>query len=661
MNPPAEITASIVTYRSGPVIVSCLQNLLASTRRPLDVVVFDNASDDDTLARLQPFTGRVRVVAHPVNLGFGQGHNRALADAAGAYFLLLNPDIAVPPGSLDQLVRHLEEHPECGAVAPRLDEASANELAGFSRRYPGQRYAPKSFRQLPGEVAILQGACVLIRAALFREIGGFDPRYFLYAEDLDLSLEVRRRGWTLAYAADVVVRHLGGHSEQGRPLASVAARKYAGLILFYRKHYPARTVAFLLARDLLKFSGRLLVLSLRPGGDATGKAAEYRGRLQAWRHHAFRTAPAARPLRCLFIKPKMIGDTLLLTPTLHAVRRRHPEAVIDVLVRRGSESILEGCTAHNRALLTARPHMDRGRHRRRTDWADLRALRRQSYDWIFECSDTDRGRFLARLARGRHRVFNRRELELRNSWLSRRFWLAACSDTVNFEWGRQHAIESDYLLARDFLDLPQQPPALEYRPERFAAGGAHLRGPADFALSPDRLVIHCGTRLPAKAWPEERWLELVAALAPRFTQLFLSIGPSVDEGALARRLVALDPSRIFCPDQPLPWSQLAALLQGARLFVGVDTAAMHLAAACRCPSVIIWGPVSPVIFGPSGPDSVLVLADRVAHPPFSAAGGHDEARLASRNSTATVLRAVLELAGRPPPAGDARPPHPAFP
>ena len=292
MPPHPRITASIVTYRSGPVIAACLEHLFASTQLALDVVVFDNASNDDTLARLQPFASRVHIVAHPLNLGFGQGHNHALTDAAGDYFLILNPDIELPPGALDRLVHHLDAHPECGAVAPRLDEASSNDLAGFSRRYPGQRYASKSFRHLPGDVAILQGACVLIRAALYREIGGFDPRYFLYAEDLDLSLEVRKHGGTLAYVSDLVVRHLGGHSEQGLPNDAVACRKYAGLLLFYRKHYPTRTVAFLLARDLLKFSWRLLILSLRPAGDADGRAAEYRGRLRAWWRHAFRTAPA---------------------------------------------------------------------------------------------------------------------------------------------------------------------------------------------------------------------------------------------------------------------------------------------------------------------------------------------------------------------------------
>jgi hypothetical protein len=292
MNPPHQITVSIVTYRSGPVIAGCLEHLFASTSLPLDVVVIDNASDDDTLARLQPFAGRVRLVAHPTNLGFGQGHNRALADATGDFFLILNPDIELPPGGVDRLVRHLDEHPECGAVAPQLSESFSVGPAGCSLRYPGQRYAPGFLRHLPGEIAILQGACVLIRAALYREIGGFDPRYFLYAEDLDLSLEIRRRGWTLACIPDLTVQHLGGHSEQGRPSDAVASRKYAGLLLFYRKHYPAPTVAFLLMRDLLKFSWRLLLLNLRPGGDSDGRAAEYRGRLRAWWRHAFHPSSA---------------------------------------------------------------------------------------------------------------------------------------------------------------------------------------------------------------------------------------------------------------------------------------------------------------------------------------------------------------------------------
>jgi N-acetylglucosaminyl-diphospho-decaprenol L-rhamnosyltransferase len=130
MSPSPKITVSIVTYRSAAVIAACLDHLFTSTFLPLDVVVFDNASDDDTLARLQPYAGRVRIVANPENLGFGQGHNRALAQAVGDYFLILNPDIELSPGSLDRLARHLNEHAGCGAVAPLLAESFSDGPAG---------------------------------------------------------------------------------------------------------------------------------------------------------------------------------------------------------------------------------------------------------------------------------------------------------------------------------------------------------------------------------------------------------------------------------------------------------------------------------------------------------------------------------------------------
>ena len=295
-SPSIKITASIVTYRSGPVITSCIEHLKASTSQPLEIVVFDNASNDDTLQQLAPFGQQIRVVRNPENLGFGQGHNQALAGARGDYFLILNPDIELPPGGLDRLLEYLEARPECGAVAPLLDEKSSSGPTGFSKKYPGERYAPRSFAALPGECAFLQGACLLIRAGLYRDIGGFDPRYFLYAEDLDLSLEIRKRGFTLAYLTDLQVCHLGGHSEKGRPSSSVAKRKYAGLVLFYRKHYPSYTNFILLTRDGMKFSTRYLGLVLF--GQATSeKAAEYKGRLQAWWSALFRLQAPRSPTR----------------------------------------------------------------------------------------------------------------------------------------------------------------------------------------------------------------------------------------------------------------------------------------------------------------------------------------------------------------------------
>lgn len=353
--------------------------------------------------------------------------------------------------------------------------------------------------------------------------------------------------------------------------------------------------------------------------------------------------PAPTPLRCLFIKPKLIGDTLLLTPTLAAVRQRHPDAMIDLLIRSGSESILAGCDAHNRVFATVAPDSDRARRGWRSQLALLRELRRTRYDWIFECSDTARGRYAAWLARGWRKVYNALEVERYGRCFDRLFWPVVFTDAFRFDWREIPAVDGSYRLAQPLLDLPPVPPALDYRRIAFDPVAANIPLPAGFELSPARLVIHCGTRLASKAWPDERWVELVRQLAPRFDQIFLSLGPSEAEARLAAQLAAVAPGKVFAPAGFLPWSQLAALLQGARLFVGVDTAAMHLATACHCPSVVIWGPASAVVFGPQAPHAAIVLNDQIVRPPYPAAGAHDESRLAARNSTAVVLRAAGQL------------------
>jgi GT2 family glycosyltransferase len=275
-----DITASIVTYNSGPVIGVCLEHLVTATSRSLEIAVADNLSHDDTLARLEPWRDRVRVIVNAENLGFGRAHNAGLKDAQGRYFLILNPDVELAPGTLDLLAGYLDEHSECGAVAPLLDEGSGRD-PGRTLAYPGQRYAGSLFAKLPGRIAVLQGACLLVRASVYRTIGGFDPRFFLYAEDLDLSLEIRKQGYELHCLESLRVRHIGGHSERALQPRTVSAKKHLGLLLFYRKHYPRRVRIFLIARDCAKSGFRLLPLMLARSPRGIARREEHRGRLHA--------------------------------------------------------------------------------------------------------------------------------------------------------------------------------------------------------------------------------------------------------------------------------------------------------------------------------------------------------------------------------------------
>ena len=286
----------------------------------------------------------------------------------------------------------------------------------------------------------------------------------------------------------------------------------------------------------------------------------------------------SRAVRLLFIKLKHIGDALLLTPTLTAVRAAYPQAEIWVVVRKGTEGILAGCPAIDR-LLTAAPAETAKRSL--SNWVGdfklVPELRRQKFDCAFELSDGDRGRWLASLSGARIRTVNVAGGPM-NWWWRRQF-----NSFSKFRWHEAHAVERDYFTVHDALPLPSVVPPIAFARER-TRDWAPAAGWTDFA------VLHPGTRWHRKRWPLERWVVVAQALAKTFPRLIISAGPDADEVKDAAELERALAGRAVSTAGRLDWSQLAGLLYRARLFVGVDTAAMHLAAACQTPTVALFGP-----------------------------------------------------------------------
>jgi heptosyltransferase-3 len=283
-------------------------------------------------------------------------------------------------------------------------------------------------------------------------------------------------------------------------------------------------------------------------------------------------------MRLLFIKLKHIGDALLMTPAIAAAKQRHPDAEIWVVVRRGCEGILAGCPAIDRIVTTAAPESSR---RGAGDWLSgprlVGRLRQQRFDWAFELSDGDRGRWLAWLSGAPQRAATR--VYTRVNWLARRA-ITRFSDT---DWLGGHRAEKDHLLVRECLGLEGPAPSLQFARERTEPWSAGIP-------STDYAVLHPGTRWIRKRWHLDRWIEVGRQLRARGLALVISCGPDEEERDTARRIgAALGPETIST-DGAARWAQLAGLLYGARLFVGVDTAAMHLAAACNCPTVALFGP-----------------------------------------------------------------------
>jgi N-acetylglucosaminyl-diphospho-decaprenol L-rhamnosyltransferase len=167
------------------------------------------------------------------NDGYGGGVRAAVDAAAGTpdYILIANPDVIFTPGAVDALVAAAEELPGAGSLGPKILDAdgtvypSARRLpslrtgvahALFGRIWPSNpwtvRYRAERETETRRDAGWLSGACLLIRGEAYRELGGFDPGYFMYFEDVDLGDRLGRAGWRNVYIPEAVVTHTGAHS-----------------------------------------------------------------------------------------------------------------------------------------------------------------------------------------------------------------------------------------------------------------------------------------------------------------------------------------------------------------------------------------------------------------------------------------------------------------
>ncbi len=185
------------------------------------------------------------------NLGFGRGCNLGFAASSGRYIYLLNPDARLTGNkSLAELCRRMDANPRWGMAGTLVLSADGKSENPPTTAYPGQRHVHRDFSVLPGNIAWIIGASMIIRRELYQKIGGFDPGFFLYSEETDFCLRLRELGFEIGHIAEVAIHHIGGASEIRRDPCEISARKLQGLLRFRQKHYPPADCVFLARRDL---------------------------------------------------------------------------------------------------------------------------------------------------------------------------------------------------------------------------------------------------------------------------------------------------------------------------------------------------------------------------------------------------------------------------
>ena len=213
MSDKPAVSVSIVTHNSAAVIGTLLSSLFEHTAAPLSVFVVDNGSTDDTVARVRASFPDVTVLTQD-NRGFGAGHNAALPHLTSTYHAVVNPDIVLREDTLSVLCAYLDAHADVVMATPLILNPDGSRQ-DVPRRTPKRRYLLSRklerfggpFRRwrdeytmrtasfdAPLDVTFCTGCFFVIRTELYKELGGFDERFFLYCEDADLTRRALAHG-----------------------------------------------------------------------------------------------------------------------------------------------------------------------------------------------------------------------------------------------------------------------------------------------------------------------------------------------------------------------------------------------------------------------------------------------------------------------------------
>lgn len=270
----ADLCVILVNYNTAHLLERCLGELRrASVRLRVRVVIVDNASRDGSAEFIRETFPDCILIANDDNVGFGRANNQALQFGDAPYVLLLNADAYVYSDTLDKSLAYMKLQPRCGVLGIRLVDEAGQSLWSHGRQFPdpwknflvqtGLRnrgvdvgrddtIAPDGPHAWPCDWVV--GCYYMVRREVIQQIGLFDPRYFLYFEEVDHCRAVHKAGWSVECLTDAKAVHVGGGSAETEGELSTSGRQISALqieseLLYFRKHngLVGVTVAIVLA------------------------------------------------------------------------------------------------------------------------------------------------------------------------------------------------------------------------------------------------------------------------------------------------------------------------------------------------------------------------------------------------------------------------------
>ncbi len=256
-----DLAVVILSFNTKELTRRCLESIYNNKwESDLQVILVDNASSDSTVEMVKKEFSKVQLIISPENLGFSRGNNLGLEAADAKYYLFLNSDTEVLPGSLDSLLKFAQNSPEdYGIISAKLlnpDKtlqpnagylpyfgAMFNWLSGLDDIFqvlgitiPSYHQQNSSFYNKSKVVGWVSGTAFMVSRKLVKEVGGWDKNIFMYAEDVDYCLRAQKAGFKVSWTDKAEIIHIGGASSKD-PQYRQWLGEFKGLIYVYKKHF----------------------------------------------------------------------------------------------------------------------------------------------------------------------------------------------------------------------------------------------------------------------------------------------------------------------------------------------------------------------------------------------------------------------------------------
>ena len=293
-----DVSIILINYHTLELLIESIRSISEkSTELRYEIIVIDNCSNDNSIERLQSLFGNsIVLIESPENLGFGKGNNLGAKQASGKYLFFLNPDTYLLNNAVKILADYLDYHPKTGAVGGNLYFPDQSPAPSFCKTFdhperearnatwrsilkrkvkdkkdaPSGARRPQSFNDTgnPLSVSYVFGADMMVRRDLFEELGGFDPDFFMYAEEEELSWRIKKAGYDIVSVPDAKIVHLEGASTEsdGRFNEAQFRMRMNGKLLYYKKCFGEEGLtSFVKARK--KQYKRLMTIAKLRGKD----------------------------------------------------------------------------------------------------------------------------------------------------------------------------------------------------------------------------------------------------------------------------------------------------------------------------------------------------------------------------------------------------------